>query len=112
MSLDAHLVDYKGDIGKFAGVKQVEHVTMEVCLGDLHADVEHPDVIERELTVVAAEDVELAFDDVGGVTTPGPGSVLARLHFFPVALLDVVNVHVVHPVSTVVATKVVYLRVH
>lgn len=112
MTFDSRLTNDEGDVGKFSCVQQRQHVAMEVGLRDLHTNVEHPDVIEGELAIVAAKDVELALHDVGCVTTARPGSEVAGLYLLPMALLDVVYVHVVHPVCAIVPAEVVDFRVY
>ena len=84
---------------------------MQVGLRHLNANVQHPDVIERQLAVVSAEDVKLSLDDVGSVPTARSGPEVARLHLLPHVLLDVKHVNIVHPVGAVVPSEVVNLRV-
>ena len=84
---------------------------MQVCLWDLNADVQHPNVIEGEFAVVPTEHIELALDDIGGVSAARPRPKVARLHFLPIVLLNVKDVHIIHPVCSIVPSEVVNLRV-
>lgn len=112
MSLDARLINDEGDVGKFTELEHLQHIPVQVGLGHLYPNVKHPDVIERQLAIIAPENVQLALDDVGCVAATGPGAEVTRLDLLPVVLLDVKHVHVVHPVGAIVPPKVVNLRVH
>ena len=81
-------------------------------LGYLYADIKHPNVVEGQLAIVASEHVKLALYNIGCVTAARSRSVVTRLNFFPMILLDVKNMNVVHPMCAIVATKVVYFRVY
>ena len=112
MSFDSRFVDYKGDVGELALLQHLQHVSMQVGLRDLYTDVQHPDVIERELAVVASEDIQLALDDISSVSTARPRSVITRLYLFPMILFDIKHMNIVHPVSAIVTSEIVYLRVN
>ena len=112
MSLDARLINDEGDVGKFTQLEHLQHVPVQVCLGHLHPNVKHPDVIKGELAIVPPKHVQLALDYVRGVAAAGPRAEVARLDLLPVILLDVEHVHVVHPVGAIVPPKVVNLRIH
>ena len=109
MSFDSRFVDYKGDVGELALLQHLQHVSMQVGLRDLHTDVQHPDVIERELAVVASEDIQLALDDISSVSTARPRSVITRLYLFPMILFDIQHRNIAHPVSAIVTSEIVYL---
>ena len=109
MSLDSCLINDKGDIRKFSCFQQIEHVSVQVSLWHLHSNVEHPDIIKRQLTVVATKHIQLSFDDIGCVSAAGPWSVVTCLHLLPVVLLYVKHVHIVHPVSSIIASEIVNL---
>ena len=81
-------------------------------LGYLYADIKHPNVVEGQLAIVASEHIKLALYNIGCVTAARSRSVVTRLNFFPMILLDVKNMNVVHPMRAIVATKVVYFRVY
>ena len=85
---------------------------MQVRLRDLHANVQHPDVVEAQLAVVTSEDIQLALHYVSRVPTSGTRPVIASLYFFPVVRINVENMDIVHPVGAIVAPKVINLRVH
>ena len=84
---------------------------MQVGLGHLYSDIEHPYVVEAELTIVAAKNIQLSLDYVGCVSAARTRSVVTCLHFLPVVLLNVKDVDIIHPMGTVVASKVVDFRV-
>ena len=111
MSFYSRLVNDKGDIRKVSTLEHVQHVSVKVGLGHLDTDEEHPDVVEGELAVVASKHVQLSLYNVGCVPTAGSGSVVTRCDLFPMILLDVEDVHIVHPVGPVVPTEVIDLGV-
>ena len=55
MSFNTRLINDKDYVRKFARLQQIEHVTMQVCLRNLNADIQHPDIIEGEFAVVSSE---------------------------------------------------------
>ena len=112
MSFDSRFVDYKGDVGELALLQHLQHVSMQVGLRHLHTDIQHPNVIEGELAVVASEDVQLALDDISSVSTARPRSVITRLYLLPMILFDIKHMHIVHPVSAIITSEIVYLRVN
>ena len=107
MTFDSCFVYDEGHIRKISRVEQGHHVSVQVRLRHLHSNVKHPDVVEGELTIVAAEDVELALHDVCCVSAARTRSVVAGLYFLPMTLLDIVHVDVVHPVCAIVPAEVV-----
>ena len=84
---------------------------MQVGLRDLHANVQHPDVVEAQLAVVAPEDIQLTLYNIGRVPASGTRPVIASLNFFPMVGINVEHMDIVHPVGAVVAPKVVDLGV-
>ena len=80
-------------------------------LGNLYAYIQHPYVIKRELAVIASEDIELSFNDVGSVSTAGSWSIICSLNLLPMILFNVKHMHIVHPMRAIIATEVVYLGV-
>lgn len=82
---------------------------MEVGLGHLHSNVEHPDIIEGQLAIVATEDVELSFYYIGSVAAARSWPILTCLHLLPVTLINIEYVHVIHPMCAIIASKVVNL---
>ena len=111
MSLNTLLINDEDYVGKIALLQQMEHVAVEVCLRDLNSDVQHPDVIEGEFTVVASEYIQLALDDISGVPAARPRSKVTRLYLLPIVLLNVKDVHIIHPVRPIISTEVVNLGV-
>ena len=81
---------------------------MEVRLWDLNTNVEHPNVMEAQFTVISSKHVELSLDDVCGMSTPWPWSIVTCLHFFPMIRFDVEHMNIVHPMSSVVAAEIIY----
>ena len=82
---------------------------MEVRLWHLDANVQHPDIVERQLAIVSTEHVQLALYYIGCVTTAWSRPVIACLHLFPLTMLNVEDMHVIHPVCAIIAAKVVDL---
>ena len=109
MSLDSGLINDEGDVGKFSQLEHLQHISVQVRLRHLDSDVEHPDVVEGQLAVIAAKNVQLTFHYVGSVPTAWPRPEITRLHLLPMILLNVENMHIVHPVCAVVPPEVVNL---
>ncbi len=109
MPLYSSFVNYKCNISKLPCLQQIKHVAMEICLGHLHSNVKHPDVIERQFAVVTAEHIQLAFHYISSVATPGSGAIVTGLHLFPHVLVNIKHMHIIHPMSTIVPTEVIYL---
>ncbi len=82
---------------------------MKICLWHLNSNVEHPDIIERQFAVVAAEHIQLALHNISGVATSRSGAIVTGLHLFPHVLVDIEHMHIIHPMSAIVPTKVIYL---
>ena len=72
----------------------------------LDSNREHPDVVEAQLAIVSTEDVELALDDISGVSASWPWLELASCYFLPVVALNVKHMDVIHPVDSVVSSEV------
>ena len=82
---------------------------MKICLWHLHTNVEHPDVVERQFAVVAAKHIQLALHNISGVAASRSGAIVTGLHLFPHVLVNIEYVHIIHPMGTIVPTKVIYL---
>ena len=82
---------------------------MQVRLRYLNSNIQHPNVVKTELTVITAKDIELSFDNIGGVSAPWSWSVVTCLHLVPMVLLDVKHVHIIHPMGSIIPSKVVNL---
>ena len=109
MPLYSSFVYYKCNISKLPCLQQIKHVAMEICLWYLNPNVKHPDIIERQFAVVAAKHIQLAVHYISSVATPRSGAIVTGLHFFPHVLVNIEYVHIIHPMSTIVPSKVIYL---
>lgn len=89
-----------------------KQVSRELWLWHLNTDGQHPNIVERQLAIVSSEDVKLSFHDVGCMPATGSRLELRCSHFLPVIRLNIKDVHIVHPMDTVVASKVDYLGVN
>ena len=98
----------KGDICKYALLEHCLHVLHYCRLWHLDTYREHPDIVERELTIISSEDVELALHYVGSVPAARAWFVSVSLHLAPAVAINVKNVHIVHPLHTIIATEIVY----
>ena len=112
MSLDSSFIYYEDNIGKFTRLQHTQHVSMQVSLWYLYTNIQHPDVVEGEFTVIAAKDIQLSLYNIGCMSTMWPWSVVTCLYFFPNVLFNVKNMNIVHPVSAIIAAEVVYFRVY
>lgn len=92
-------------------LKHSQQILGHLRFWDLDSDRKHPNVVETQLTVVSAENVELSFHDVCRVSATRSGLELGGGDLLPVVGIDVKHVHVVHPVDTIVAAEVNDLRV-
>ena len=111
MSFNTRLINDKDYVRKFSRLQQIQHVTVQVCLRYLYAYIQHPNVIEGEFAVVASEYIQLPFDDISGVPAARPRPKVTRLYLLPVILLDIEDMHIIHPVCPIVPSKVVNLGV-
>ena len=76
---------------------------------DLNPDIKHPNVMEREFAVVTTEYIKLTFYYVGCMATARSRSIVTSLNFFPMIRINIKNVHIVHPMDTVISSKIVNL---
>ena len=63
--------------------------------------------MKREFTVVTTKHVKLTFHYVGRVATSWSWSIVASSNFFPVISIYIKDVHIIHPMNTIVASEVV-----
>lgn len=106
MGLHFCVSDHERDVCEVFVFENSEEILGQLRLRHLHANRQHPNVVEAELAVVAPEDVELPLDNVGSVPTARAGFEFSSDYLFPVVALNVENVHVVHPVHSIVASEV------
>ena len=111
MCFDSGVAEDEGHVRGCFALQHPQKIARELRLGHLHADRQHPDLVEGELTVVAAENVQLALDNVGRVPAAGARFELGCGHLFPVIGLDVENMDVVPPMHAVVTSEVDNLAV-
>ena len=111
MSFNTRLINDKDYVRKFARLQQIEHVTMQVCLRNLNANIQHPYIIEGEFAVISSEYIQLPLDDISGVSAARSRPKVTRLHLLPIILLNVKYVHIIHPVCSIIPTEVVNLGV-
>lgn len=112
VGLHFRVADDEGHVGEVFVLEHLQQVFWKLRLGHLDTYREHPDVVEAQFAVIAAEDVELTLHDVGCVPASGPRLKLARDYLLPVIVLNVKDVHVVHPVHAVVTTEIYDLGVN
>jgi hypothetical protein len=67
--------------------------------------------VEGELAVIATEDVQLSLHYVGSVSAAGPRLVITSLYLFPIVIFDVENMYIIHPMHTVIPSKVIDLGI-
>ena len=106
MGLDSCIADDECHVRKVFVLKHSQQIARELRLGHLHADGQHPNVVERQFAVVASEDVQLTLDNVGSVPAPRARFELGSRDLLPVVGLDVEYVDIVHPVHAVISTEV------
>ena len=106
------IANHKRHVRELAALEQGQHLSRKRRLWHLNSYVEHPHVVEAQLTVIASEHVQLPLDDIGRVAAARPWPVVAGRDLVPVICLYVEHVHIVHPVHTVVASEVINFAVH
>lgn len=112
MAPDFTVADHKSHISKITRLKKSQHLFMQAWLRHLNPYIQHPDIVEREFTVIAAEHIQLTFHDIGGVTAARPWLVITCRNLLPVIGVDVKHMHIIHPVNTVITAKVKYFGVY
>jgi hypothetical protein len=111
---------HKGHISEHPCVKHAHQVSTDLGRRHLHSDLQSPQVIEAELTVVASEDIQVPFDQCQSVSASGSGEetsllltwVLDYLDGFPGVSDHVIGVDIVKPLETIVSSEVVDLVVY
>ena len=83
MAFNSSFIDHKCHVRKVSRFKKLKHVFVQIRLRDLNPNIEHPNVVKTQLTIITAKHVQLAFDDVGCVPTSRSGSIVTRLDLFP-----------------------------
>ena len=112
MGLELRFSQNECHISEISILKQLYHVLTESRFGDLYAYREYPNIIEAKFTIVASEDIELTFYNIGCVTAPGTRFVSASLNFVPPVQVHVKHVHIIHPLYTIITTKIVNLLIY
>ena len=98
----------EGHICKYTLLEHSLHVFHYGRFWDLDPDREDPYIVERELAIISSKDVELPLHYVGSVPAASARLVAVGLHLAPAIAVDVKNVHIVHPLHTVIAAEIVY----
>ena len=111
MTLYASVIDYKRDIWKLSRLQKREHILVQIGLRNLDSNIEHPNVMETQFTVITSEHIKLAFHYIRRVTAARSRSIVTSLYFLPVILLNIEDMHIIHPVRSIVPSKVIYLWV-
>jgi len=99
-------------IRKMLILKHFKQIFWHLWLRNLYSDWKHPNIIETKFAIIASKNIELAFHDVCGMTTPWSRLKFASNHFLPVIILNVENMHIIHPMNSVVPSKINYFRVN
>jgi hypothetical protein len=103
---------HKSHIRKLTWLKQSEQFFWQARLWYLNSYVQHPNVVKAKFAVVSSENIQLTFNYVSCVSASRSWSIVTCLDFLPVISVNIEDMYIVHPVNTVVATKIVNFRIN
>ena len=98
----------EGHVCKCTLLEHCLHVFHYCGFRDLDTYREHPDIVERELAIISSEDIELTLYYVSSVPAARARLVSVSLDLAPTVAINVKNMHIVHPLHTVIAPEIVY----
>ena len=96
----------KCHVGKIFRLKHPKEILGHLRLWHLNSDREHPYVVERQLTVISSENVELSLDNVSSMSATRSWLEFRGSDLLPIVAFDVKYMNIIHPVNAIVPSKV------
>ncbi len=96
-------------VSKKSCFQHLAQVHLEGGVGNVHPDGEHLDIVKTILTIIATKDVQVSFDNIRGVAASWAGLDPVSGDLLPLVLTDFEDMHVVHPLHTIVPSEIIYL---
>ena len=106
MRLDLCVANDKCNIGEIFALEHPKKIFRHLRFWHLHSYRQHPDVVETQFTIITSENIELSFHDIGSVSATWSWLEFASDNFLPVIAFNIEDMHIIHPMNSVITTEI------